>query len=74
MVEVTGDKNLYFQGNDAPCAITEVQIYGKGNPAELNNLTDALTKILSAALEIPSDRIYVRYEEVAYWGWNGSNL
>ncbi|MBE6658487.1 MAG: hypothetical protein E7604_08590 [Ruminococcaceae bacterium] len=74
MVEVTGEKHLYFKGSDAPCAIAEVQIYGKGNPAELDNLTDALTKILSVSLNVPSDRIYVRYEEVAYWGWNGSNF
>lgn len=74
MVEVTGDKNLYFKGSDAPCAIAEVQILGKANPAELENLTDAMTKILSASLDISADRIYVRYEEVDHWGWNGSNF
>ena len=74
MVEVAGDRNLYFKGSDAPCAFAEVQILGKGNPTELANLTDALTKILSQALDVPTDRIYVRYEEVAYWGWNGSNF
>ena len=74
MVEVTGDKNLYFKGTDEPCAIAEVQILGKANPSELENLTDAMTQILSSALDVPSDRIYVRYEEVAYWGWNGANF
>ena len=74
MVEVTGDKNLYFKGTDEPCAIAEIQILGKANPSELENLTDAMTQILSSALDVPSDRIYVRYEEVAYWGWNGANF
>ena len=74
MVEVTGEKNLYFKGTDEPCAIAEVQILGKANPSELENLTDAMTQILSSALDVPSDRIYVRYEEVAYWGWNGANF
>lgn len=74
MVEVTGDKNLYFKGTDEPCAIAEVQILGKANPSELENLTDAMTQILSSALDVPSDRIYVRYEEVTYWGWNGANF
>lgn len=74
MVEVTGDVNLYFAGNDDPCAIAEVQLLGHANPAELENLTDAMTKILAKALDLAPERIYVRYEEVTYWGWNGKNF
>lgn len=37
-------------------------------------MTEALTKILTEALSVPADRIYVRYEEVSHWGWNGSNF
>ena len=74
MVEVTGDVNLYFAGTDDPCAIAEVQLLGRANPAELENLTDAMTKILTEALDLSPERIYVRYEEVAYWGWNGKNF
>ena len=48
--------------------------HGGDLPGTLDNLTDAMTKILSSALDVPADRIYVRYEEVAYWGWNGSNF
>ena len=44
------------------------------NAAELENLTDAMTKILTEALDLSPERIYVRYEEVAYWGWNGKNF
>ena len=74
MVEVKGDAALYFAGSDAPCAFAEVQLLGKGDTTELENLTAELTKILSAALNIPGDRIYVRYEEVTPWGWRGGHF
>ncbi|MGM9625082.1 MAG: phenylpyruvate tautomerase MIF-related protein [Eubacteriales bacterium] len=74
MVEIEGDRNLYFQGSDAPCAIAEVQVYGKINDRDCDNMTEALTKILTGALGVPADRVYVRYEEVSHWGWNGSNF
>ncbi len=74
MVEVRGDSTLYFAGSDAPCAFAEIQLLGKASDSEYNNVTDALTKALSVLLAIPADRIYVRYEEVAHWGWNGSNF
>ena len=37
-------------------------------------LTEALTDILYEELGIPTERIYVTYEEIAVWGWNGGNL
>ena len=74
MVSVDGDKALYFKGSDAPCAITEVQIFGHASDGEYNALTAALTEILSKALDVPASRIYVRYEEVSHWGWNGANF
>ncbi|MBQ1519226.1 MAG: hypothetical protein IIZ53_05155, partial [Ruminococcus sp.] len=33
-----------------------------------------ITGILTDQLGISSDRIYVKYSEVANWGWNGSNF
>lgn len=74
MVEVEGDKMLYFKGSDAPCAIAEVKIFGKSTPSAYDNLTDALCNVLSKAFSVPADRIYVKYEEISHWGWNGSNF
>ena len=37
-------------------------------------MTAAITDILSKELQIAPNRIYVKYEEVAYWGWNGNNF
>ena len=74
MVEIEGDKALYFKGSDAPCAFAEVKIFGKSTAAAYDNLTSALCDVLSKALSVPGDRIYVKYEEISHWGWNGSNF
>ena len=39
-----------------------------------DTLTEALTDILREEMNIDSDRIYVTYEEIGFWGWNGGNL
>ncbi len=65
---------LWFQGNDAPAAFAQVQVYGKINSAAADRLTGALCETLSASLGVPQNRIYVKYEEISLWGWNGSNF
>lgn len=66
---------LYFQGNnDAPSAFVEVKIFGKASHDCYNRLTGKICSILQSELGIQPDRIYVKYEEVSEWGWNGSNF
>ena len=66
---------IYFQGDcDKPAAFVEVKIYGKANGSVYNQMTAAITDILSKELQIAPNRIYVKYEEVTYWGWNGNNF
>lgn len=66
---------MYFKGDgEQPMAFLEVKLYGKATKADYNQMTDALTAILKEELEIASDHIYVKYEEVEDWGWNGSNF
>lgn len=67
--------DLYFQGNqEAPAAFVEVKIFGKGSPSVFDDMTQAICGIFNEELAIPENRIYVKYEEVAYWGWNGGNF
>ena len=74
MVETEGDKQLFFQGTDAPAAMVEVQLYGKASSNALNTLTGNITGILLDTLKIPTDRIYVSYMCTENWGWNSSNF
>lgn len=75
MVEFIDNCRLYFQGNaDKPSAFIEVRLYGKAAETAYNDLTSALSAMITEQLEIPLDRIYVRYQETPYWGWNGHNF
>ncbi len=67
--------HLYFKGdNSEPIAFVEVKVFGKENPAAFNALTAEICKIFREVLGIAEDHIYVKYEAVSNWGWNGSNF
>lgn len=67
--------DLYFQGNnDAPTAFVEVKIYGRASSTAYDKFTQAVCDLLEKQLGIPGNRIYVKYEEVSQWGFNGSNF
>ena len=52
----------------------EVKLYGAADRGAYNKMTAAVTALLNKELNIPSERIYVKYEEVKYWGYDGSNF
>lgn len=67
--------HLYFRGdNSQPAAFIEVKIYGNENPSAFDALTAEITKIFTEVLGIAPDHIYIKYEAVANWGWNGGNF
>lgn len=67
--------HMYFRGDQSkPLAFVEVKVFGKENPAAFDALTAEITKILGEVLGIPGDCVYVKYEAVSSWGWNGNNF
>lgn len=69
------ETSLYFRGdNSQPTAFVEVSVYGSENSSAFEKLTGEICKIYGEILSIPADRIYIKYQAVANWGWNGSNL
>lgn len=67
--------SLYFKGNsDQPIAFVEVKLFGSSNASAYGKLTTEITTILKEELEIAPNQIYVKYEEVQNWGWNGNNF
>lgn len=64
-----------LQGHGRPRANRQVKLFGgSATEEDYAALTEALTDILREELDIDSDRIYVTYEEIGFWGWNGGNL
>ena len=74
MLNFEDNCHLYFKGTEQPSAFIEVKIYGKSSAQVYDKLTSKLTEIVSSELNIPSERIYVKYEEVDFWGYNGHNF
>ena len=74
MLSFRENASMYFQGSDRPCAICHVKLYGAATGQAYNRLTAELTGILHDELGLDPDRIYVTYEEIENWGWNGGNF
>ena len=75
MLEFEENCRLYFRGeSNQPMAYVEVKLLGKAGGDAYEKMTAEITRLLSGALSIQADQIYVAYEELEHWGWNGSNF
>ena len=75
MLQFEENCHMYFRGDgEKTMAFVNVKIFGAASPAAYENLTAEITKILHEKLSIAPDCIYVQYDEIDHWGWNGSNF
>lgn len=74
MVGIEPEYTLYFKGTKDAAAMVDVSIYGTASAANLTKLTGKICDILGQELSISPSRIYVKYQQVPDWGWNGANF
>ena len=74
MVDFQDNCRLYFKGDASPCAMVEVDLFGKASDSGYDALTEKLTAIVESELGIPKGRIYVKYSEIDHWGYSGFNF
>ena len=74
MLDIHDQSRMYFHGDDSPCAMLQVQVFGKINPAKCEELTAEICRIMKGVLDSPEDATYVKYEEISLWGWNSQNF
>ena len=75
MVGFEEEYSLYLGGEKLEKgAFIEVKIFGKASKDAYDKLTAAICNIYEEELGIPQNKIYIKYEEVENWGWNGSNF
>ncbi|MDS0524244.1 phenylpyruvate tautomerase MIF-related protein [Clostridium sp. SHJSY1] len=75
MVGFEDEYSLYFAGEKLEKgAFVEVKIFGKASKDAYDKLTKSICNIYEEELEIPQNKIYIKYEEVSDWGWNGRNF
>lgn len=67
--------DLYFKGQRFDKMVfVEVKIFGDASKSALSSLTIEICNIYNEELGVPKDMIYVKYELVEHWGWNGGNF
>lgn len=74
MVNIEGSSDMWFKGEDDPCAMFEVSIFGSASDSDYDELTKRICKISEYCLGVPADRTYVKYIETEHWGWNNVNF
>ena len=75
MLNFEDNCRLWFKGdNRKSIAMVEISLFGRANESAYNDMTKQVTTLLSQELSISPDSIYVKYEEVDNWGWNGNNF
>lgn len=75
MIGFEDEYTLYLGGEKLDKgAFIEVKIFGKASKEAFSVLTKEICSIYEEELQIPQNKIYVKYEEVENWGWNGSNF
>ena len=74
MISIEDNVSMRFDGKDDPCAIAVVSLFGSASAGDYEKLTKEMTDIIKNETGIASDRIYIKYEEVSTWGYNGANF
>ena len=72
MLNFSDECRMAFRGTATPdVAYLEVNLFGASTEEAYERLTAALTETVNRVLGVPSDRIYVKYEEKGCLQWTG---
>lgn len=75
MIKFEDNCDLYFRASkELPSAFIEVKVFGDIKDIAARKMTEIICGIYEKELQIKQNRIYIKYEEVKKWGWNGSNF
>ena len=69
MVKLTHSLPMYFAGRNEPCCFIEIKSIGSLYPSKM---AKPICEFFSDELEIPTERIYVSFNDVdsSQWAWN----
>ena len=75
MVGFEDNYDLYLGGNKLEKgAFVSVSLYGNASSSAYDQMTGEICNILSEELGIPGSNVYVTYQGIKDWGWNGGNF
>lgn len=67
---------LLMGGTSEPAGFADVRSIGGLSPDVNRRLSERIGELLQEHLDIPRDRVYLNFTDVArtHWGWNGSTF
>ena len=75
MLSFDGGCHMAFHGDmESDMAYLTVSLVGSASNEAYDALTKELCKIMEEKLGIASDMVYIKYEEIDHWGFNGFNF
>lgn len=75
MVGIEDNYDLYMAGKKLDKgAYVSVSLFGSASSDAYNRMTAEICRIYERELGIPGNAVYVTYQGVKDWGWNGQNL
>ena len=75
MVGFEDDYDLFMGGKKLDKgAFVSVKLFGQVSSIASKQMTEKICAVFEEQLDIPGRSIYVTYQGIADWGWNGSNL
>ena len=69
MAKLDENSEMYFEDH-SPCCFLLIKSIGSLNPSKM---AKPLSDFISEKMEIPTDKIYISFEDVpaSMWAWNG---
>lgn len=75
MIGIADGYSMYFAGKKLENgAYVEVKLFGKVSSADSEKMTQAVCGILKDELCTDGKNIYITYQGITDWGWNGANF
>ena len=72
MARFEDNYHIYLRGdNSQPTAYIEISIFGNEVHYGYDKLTAEITKIFNEVLNINPKNVYVKYDDIKNWGFNG---
>ncbi len=67
---------MTFGGTTDPVCYVEIKSVGTMTPAQTKTMSQDFCSLITNAIAIPSDRIYIEFADAkgSMWGWNGTTF
>ena len=75
MVGIQDNYDLYFGGNKLEKgAFVAISMFGNASSDLCDKMTSEICHIFERELNIPSNGVYITYQGIKDWGYNGKNF